>query len=170
MSTNKLPWSQRVTWQMVVVFAIPTLVIGYLGYYIFEPDIRDAGNGYTAVDLKAMSLFDFNQTSGKATDIPEKWRNLDGKKVVLRGEMYAPNEAGDEVHRFDLVYSIAKCCFSGVPQVQHFVNSKPTVGVAPNCNGMLIDVRGTLHVTVKQGDGKVASIYQLDVDEVKPVS
>lgn len=169
-TSTKVPLSQRITWQMVIVFLIPAVAIGYVAKSFFAPDIQDAGNGYKLIDnLKAMSTFAFDQQNGKTTDVPVKWRELDGKKVKIIGEMYAPNEAGDDVHRFDIVYSIAKCCFSGTPQVQHFVNSQAPTGV-PNYNGSLVEVSGTLHVGVVKDKDKVASIYRLDVEGVKPVS
>lgn len=169
-TSPKVPLSQRITWQMVIVFLIPAVAIGYVAKSFFAPDIQDAGNGYKLIDnLKAMSTFAFDQQNGKLTDIPVKWRELDGKKVKIIGEMYVSRESGDQIHDFDIVYSIAKCCFSGTPQVQHFVTSKAPQGV-PNYYGSLVEVSGTLHVNVVKDKDKVASIYQLDVQDVKPMS
>ena len=59
--------------------------------------MKQLGGGYTYVDLKAMSTFTFDQNNGTINDVPAKWRELDGKKVVLHGEMWEPTGAGPTV-------------------------------------------------------------------------
>ena len=65
-----------------------------------------------------------DQMNATMQDIPEKWRALEGKKFMAVGEMWAPNYAGDSerLSYFQLVYSKTKCCFSGPPLAQHFVD------------------------------------------------
>jgi hypothetical protein len=71
------------------------------------------------------------------------------------------------ISNFDLCYSIAKCCFNGPPQVQHFVKSTVVNGKKVPYYDGLVRVTGTLHVNVKTDElGKVASVYQLDVERV----
>jgi hypothetical protein len=119
-----------------------------------------------------MSTFTFDQVNGKLQDIPQKWRELDGQKVVLKGEMYNPLGVGQTVDQFVLVYSIAKCCVTTTPQVQHFVHSKVIPGkTVNNYEGAgTVEVRGVLHVNVKREEGQVSSVYQLDVESVAPYS
>jgi hypothetical protein len=154
---------------MIVFIAVVAFVPLWV-MYTYVSDVMNQGVGakkgdYTEVELKWMSSFDFNQQTGTIDDVPKRWRDLDGKKVILHGEIWAPNSAGPEMTAFDLCYSIAKCCFSGPPQVQHFVRSKSVAGPLPNYSG-LVEVRGTLHVNVIPGPDKIASVYQLDVDSV----
>jgi hypothetical protein len=122
------------------------------------------------VNLKAMSTFTFDQVNGKLQDIPQKWRELDGQKVVLKGEMWEPLGTGQTVDNFVLVYSIAKCCVTTTPQVQHFVHSKVIPGKTVNYYQGTVEVRGVLHVNVKREEGQVSSVYQLDVESVSPYS
>ena len=132
--------------------------------------IKQRSDGVTDVDLKAMSLFPLDQQAGQTVDVPERFRALDGKKVSLVGEMYAPNAAGNAVGQFDLVYSIAKCCFSGPPQVQHFIKSSPQkAGEGMPYYGGLVRVTGTLHVGVERDAEKVSSVYRLTVDAIEPI-
>lgn len=170
----KIPLRERVNFRMIAFAAVMLLVIGYPIYLYVESEvtggIREGAGGYKQVDLKAMSSFDLDQVYGRIDDIPKRWRELDGQKVELIGEMWAPNAAGFETNYFELVYSISNCCMSGPPQVQHFVNSKPVNGLVPNYHGVLVKVKGTLHVDLKPGDGKIGSVYQLDVESVEPVS
>ncbi len=171
-SAVKIPLSERINVRMIVFCALVALVVG-LPTYIFVHEkltggIVDLGNGVKQVDLKAMSNFSFNQKNGTINDVPPQWRALNGQKVQLYGEMWTGNSAAPEIEYFDLVYSIAKCCFSGPPQIQHFVASTSAKqGPMPYIPG-LVKVTGTLHVNVKQGDGKVDSVYQLDVESIEP--
>lgn len=163
---------QRINLRLVVFIAIIAAPVAWALYTFVRSEIthgiEDVGGGYKQVDLKAMSSFPFDQVHGTIEDIPKIWRDLDGQKVILYGEIWAPDSASPDLDHFDLCYSIAKCCFSGPPQVQHFVKSRVIRGTVPYYSG-LVKVRGTLHVDVKQGEGKVASIYQLDVESVEPV-
>src|SRR4051812_28573199 len=160
----KVPLSERINVRMIVFFGVIGLLIGYPVYWFVHEQltggISDAGGGYKEVDLKAMSLFNFDQSNGKLTDIPQKWRDLDGKKVILYGEMWQPYSANSQVAGFDLCYSIAKCCFSGPPQVQHFVQSKVINGKNADYYSGLVKATGTLHVNVKRDAEKVSSVYQ----------
>ncbi|MGC4030523.1 MAG: hypothetical protein QM754_02075 [Tepidisphaeraceae bacterium] len=149
------------------IFGIPA----YMGLKeYFTQGVSQRADGSFEVDLKAMSLFPLDQQNGRTEDVPERFRALDGKKVSLVGEMWAPNASSDRVGSFDLVYSIAKCCFSGPPQVQHFVKSTPTkAGTGMPFYSGLVRVTGTLTVDVQRDADKVSSVYRLSVDSVDPI-
>ena len=172
-ATEKLPLRERFNFRMIFFIAFVLLLVGYPIYWMVKMQvtggIEQVAGGYTYVDLKAMSTFTFDQTNGTINDVPAKWRELDGKKVVLHGEMWEPSGAGPTVDNFELVYSIAKCCFSGPPQIQHFVHSKAQPGAKLNYYQGTVEVKGILHVNVKKDAGAVTSVYQLDVESVDPV-
>jgi hypothetical protein len=171
----RVPLSERINFRMLLFVGVIALMIGYPVYWFIHEQvtggISDAGGGYTHVDLKAMSLFNFDQSDGRLSDIPQKWRDLDGKKVVLEGEMWQAYNAGNRIGGFDLCYSIAKCCFSGPPQIQHFVQSKVVPGKEVENYSGTVKVTGTLHVNVKKDPqvGKIISVYQLDCERVEPM-
>jgi hypothetical protein len=172
-TATKTPILERINLRLIVFAAVVLTIIGYPAYVFIKAEVtggvEDAGGGYKLVDLKAMSLFDFDQSHGQLEDIPKRWRELDGQKVILCGEIAPGSSAGPLVNQFSLCYSVAKCCFQGPPQVQHFVNSRPIKGAVPWYSG-LVKVKGTLHIDVKQGEGKIDSIYQMDVESVEPMS
>jgi hypothetical protein len=118
------------------------------------------------IDLKALGNFPFDDQNGSIKDVPQEWRSLDGKKVVLEGFMYSRSSAG--VPRdFEFVYDRIKCCFGGPPKVQervfvHVPNGK-NVDYIDECAKIV----GTLHVHV-ENKGKVNTIYTMDVDKVEP--
>lgn len=156
----------------VVAFIIVIgLLIGYpLKEFIFYKPIKTGVNGFMEVDLKGISLFPFDQTKGKFEDIPADFRALDGKKVTVVGEMYQPYSAGQTVDGFQLVYSIAKCCFNGPPQIQHFVQAKAVPGSNIQYYGAQVKVSGTMHVKVTTDDeGKITGVYHMDVERVEPM-
>jgi hypothetical protein len=166
----KVPLSERINFRLLTFAIIALVLVGTPIYWyaelVLSGGIRVRGD-VTEVDLKAMSSFPFDQVNGTIDDIDPKWRALDGKKVELVGEMWLSDSAGDQVPKFDLVYSIAKCCFSGPPQIQHFVQAKGRDGkLLPYYQG-LVKVTGTLHVNVKKGPERIESVYQMDVDSIE---
>lgn len=168
----KPPLSQRINVRMIVFAAVMLLLIGYPTYNYLDValtgGVKDLGNGYKQVDLKAMSTFPFDQQSGTINDVPPQWRALDGQKVVLYGEMWNDVSAADQLETFELVYSIAKCCLSGPPQIQHFIHSKVIDGGKAQYHPGQVKVTGTLNVEVMRADGQIISVYQLYVDSVEP--
>lgn len=170
---TKLPLSQRINWRIIGFTAIVLFLFGYPAYLYLDTELtggmKQRGE-YTEVDLKAMSTFAFDKVAGRMEDIPERYRALDGKKVILEGEMWAPNEAGQTVSRFDLVYSISQCCFTGPPQVQHFVKAKPMNGPVPNLHWTRVRVTGVLRVNLEREQGEVTGVYHLDVESIERVT
>jgi hypothetical protein len=146
-------------------------IIGWVGWTALSSAMTGGvvnRGDYYDVDLKYISLFPLDQQTGVTADVPERFRALDGKKVVLVGEMWAPNAAGPAVGSFDLCYSIAKCCFSGPPQAQHFVKSVSSKnGEALPLYDGLVRVKGTLSVGVVNDGGKVQSVYRMKVDSIE---
>ncbi len=157
----------------IIVFCVVALTIIGFPMYVFTESvltggIRDRGD-YVEVDLKTMSSFEFDQVNGTIDDVPEKWRALDGKRVMLVGEMWNAQAADDSLASFELVYSIAKCCFSGPPKIQHFVHSTVVDGKKVTYYPAQVRVLGTLHVDVKHEEGRVSSIFTYDVESVEPI-
>ena len=172
-TTVKVPLSQRINPRVLIFAAVILLVIGYPLYIFISESVTGGVHDYGSfklVDLKAMSNFEMDQYTATADSIPPQWRALDGQKVALDGEIWDAQGAGDKLKKFQLCYSIAKCCFNGPPKVQHFVDSTVADNASVNYSDNLVRVTGTLHVKVKHDDGspKITSIYQLDVDKVEP--
>lgn len=169
-TTLKAPLSERINVRLIVIGLVALFLVGTPIYWyvdqVVSGGIKQRGD-VTEVNLMAMVTFPFSQTDGTIDDVPPQWRSLNGKKVELVGEMVLGNSAGDLVKQFELVYSISKCCASGPPQIQHFVQAKAKDGkMVPYYPG-LVRVTGTLHVDVKKGPEKVESVYQLEVESVE---
>jgi hypothetical protein len=164
-------WTMR-TAIRVVVFAV--VMVGLIAYPVYvyldaavSGGIKRRGD-VIVVDLKAMSDFDINQFAGTDENIPRKFRDLDGKRVECTGEMWAPYSAGGRLDRFELCYSIAKCCFGGPPRVQCFVHVTVPQGRDVQYHQGLVTVTGVLHVGVTRSHGKIQSVYRMEIQAVKP--
>ncbi len=166
-----VPLSERVNFRLFAFLAIAIALVGMPIYWYVDEAVSGGikvRGDVIEVNLKAMSTFPFDQTNGKMQDVPAKWRQLNGKKIEVVGEMWLGNSAADEVNQFELVYSIAKCCFSGPPQIQHFVQAKVEDGKKlPYMRG-LVKVTGTLKVNIVRGPEGVQSVYQMDVESINP--
>jgi len=171
-SAVKIPLSERFNFRVIIFVGVIALLVGYPVYVLVREQVsggvRSAGGGYTQVNLKALGNFEFDNSNGTINDVPAKWRELDGKKLVLEGEIYAPNEASDEIHRFELVYNIQKCCFNGPPKVQERVFCIVPDGKTAQYVSGTARVKGTLHINVKSDMGKINALYVLDVHSVEP--
>jgi hypothetical protein len=131
--------------------------------------IHDHGT-FKEVDLKAMSSFDMDQVNAKMEDIPARYRALEGQKVLLIGEMWAPQEAGEgRLSYFVLVYSKTKCCFSGPPLAQHFVDANVMRGASVYYYDTPVRVWGKIHISIRKDAGVIKSIYHVDVEKVVPI-
>ncbi len=130
--------------------------------------VVNRGN-YLEVDLKWISSFEMDPDNATDQSVPKQFRDLDGKRVLLIGEMYKPNAANGSISDFDLVYSISKCCVTSSPKIQHFVQSTVVPGKAVGYYNGLVKAIGKLHVGVqKKEGGKVSSVYRFDVESVDP--
>ncbi len=163
------PWWQKTSWRGIMLFATVVFLFGYPTYLYMDSVITGGitrRGDLLVVDLKAMSSFEMDQDAGTSEDIPQRYRQLDGKRVLLTGQMYEPYEADGKIRAFTLVYSITNCCFNGPPKVQHFVAASVLPGHDAEYSSDLVDVVGTLHVGVRSAAGHVQSVYRIDVEKV----
>jgi hypothetical protein len=166
------PLSERLNlrlWLFLGIIALPFL---WAMWMIFGADTITRHGDYYAVDLKGMGNFVFDAKRDTEKAIPKEVLALDGKKVRFEGEMYAPNAATQEVHDFQLVYSIVECCLGGPPKVQERVFATvPADKKIHNYSGRQVTCIGTLHVkVVRDGSGEAVSVFTMDVDDVQPRS
>jgi hypothetical protein len=173
-----VPLAERVNIRMLVFAGIVLFLLGWPIYTFLSETltsgIHDRGS-YKEVNLKALGQFGFEPRGGTIADVPSQYRALDGQKVLLEGEIWAPHEAGSEITRFELVYSIQKCCFGGPPLVQERVFcTVPNGKLQYNSSGGYHKVLGTLHVTLRRDKledgrlGPVVEVYHLDALSVEP--
>ncbi|MGA2440816.1 MAG: hypothetical protein ABSH08_07645 [Tepidisphaeraceae bacterium] len=158
------------SWRTYALIATALFLFGY-PIYIYTDALITGGitrrGDLLVVDLKALSSFEIDQDTGTTQDIPLRYRQLDGKRVLLVGQMWDPYVADGQIRIFTLVYSISNCCFNGPPKVQHFIQATVPAGQAVEYSSDFVDVTGTLHVGVQAAEGHVQSVYRIDVEKVK---
>ena len=163
---------RKINWRVVFFAALLLSIVGTPAYVYLKAatsgGIYSRGN-LVEVDIYAMSNFEFDQISGVTADVPKRYRELDGKRVLLCGEMWASHSAAGQVDGFDLVYSIGKCCLGGPPKIQHFIKATVQKRGSVDFHSGQVNVIGILHVNVQTGEGRVQSVYRIDVERVDPV-
>jgi hypothetical protein len=160
---------RRFSWPAFWAIATLVFLFGYPAYLYVDTlitgGITQRGD-LLVVDLKALSSFEMDQDSGTSDDIPQRYRALDGKRVLLTGQMWDPYTASGKIRAFTLVYSISNCCFNGPPRVQHFIQATVPAGKDIDYSPDFVDVVGTLHVGVQSAAGHVQSVYRIDVEKM----
>ena len=170
---TKAPITERINFRVITFVAIIVGLVAFLFggaiKHVLTGGIVDRGD-YVEVDLYTISNFEMDQNTGTDNSLPPDFRGLDGKRVQLIGEMYKAAEirgTGD-IQQFDLVYSISKCCVTSSPKIQHFIQSKVVPGKKVRYYPGLVKVIGTLHVGVQKQDGRIVSVYRMDVESTEP--
>src|SRR5258708_10376784 len=109
----KLPLSQRLNPRILIFVAVLLFLLGWPVYTFLSETltagIHDRGD-YKEVDLKAMCCFRMDPISATLKDIPEKYRALDGQRVMLTGFVVPTEHSGYEITNFSLLYSYACGC------------------------------------------------------------
>jgi hypothetical protein len=122
---------------------------------------------YVEVDLKALGFFPLDPYHDSDAEIPKQFRRLDGRRVVMDGEMYNPY-GGNAVDDFQLVYSRSGRRFE-IPKVQERVFAVAPDGQEVPYFSVPVRVWGVLHVGVQRdNDGRISSVYRMNVHGVAP--
>jgi hypothetical protein len=165
--------SKGINFRLVGFIAVVCLPVAWMTYTFIKlsvsSGIEQVGD-YKQVDLKALGNFPFDDMFDTDQAVPEVYRKLDGQKVLLIGRMYVDFTAEPTVDRFQLVYNIANCCFNGPPRVQERVFAHVPAGSnkkMPVYSDMT-EVYGTLHVKAQRENGRVISLFDMDVEKMRP--
>jgi hypothetical protein len=170
----KRSWWSQINLRIVIFCAVIGTLIG-VPTYIWLDELITGGvhnyGSYTEVDLKAMSTFDMDLVNGTIEDVPARFRALEGKEVLMIGEMWSPNMAGDDdLNNFTLVYSRAKCCYNGPPLPQCAVDASVIKGKHAVYTDLPVKVWGKLHVEVTRAPGGViTAVYHVVVERLEAI-
>jgi hypothetical protein len=167
------PLRERINVRLAIMLAVLGLAFAYLLYLPIHMALSNGvehHNGYDVVDLKELGNFVFDQNNGTINDVPKRWRELDGKRVVLEGFMWDGQNAGSRLGKFQFVYNVQLCCFGGPPKVQErvFARCPPhkSIGFASD----LRKLTGILHVKLdRDAEGVVTSVFTMDVEKSERV-
>jgi len=122
---------------------------------VYETTIKELGN------------FDYDQNEGG--NIPNDVKALSGSKIRLKGFMI-PMDQAESITSFALVPDLFACCFGQPPQIQHTLVASTPKGKAVSYYPDEIVVEGRLIVEEKKEDGFLISVFEVEVDSVRPAS
>jgi hypothetical protein len=168
----RAPLAERFNFRVIVFVGVVAVLLGWPIYYFVHETITQGvvnHGDYSVVNLKAMGYFPLDPLRGNLADIPKVYRELDGKRVVLGGQIAYPDSAGSAVNQFQLVWNIVSCCFGGPPKVQERVFAR-TLGGHRMIRPVGDDARvtGFLHVKLKRDEtGSIVSVYEMDVEKIE---
>ena len=103
------------------------------------------------------------------TEIPDKVKQLNEKKVAITGFMLPIDVDKGKVKRFLLLKSTMSCCFGVAPRINEviYVESSKKQKI-PTVMDIPITVFGKLSVSQQfREDLMLMGVYQLELDEVK---
>jgi len=120
-----------------------------------------------AIGIKDLGNFDYD--ADKGGNIPEDVKKLSGSKIRVTGFMI-PLDQADNISNFSLVPSLFACCFGQPPQIQHQIVVHTPKGKSVGYYPDEIVCEGTLKVDEKKDDGYIVSVFELDVQSVKPAA
>lgn len=99
--------------------------------------------------------------------IPERIRELDGKRVRIRGYMMPTVVEGKGVKEFLVVVNTFVCCYGQTPNVHEYIVVKMNGKLAPILENVPLRFEGTLKVGDIYENGYWTGIYAMECNEVK---
>lgn len=120
-------------------------------------------------DHVRMTYDDLQPSAEDAEIVPAAARELDGKKVFIKGYVYQPKGGQTEgLKHFVLVRDRKQCCFGGNPKVTDMIQVKLKGKLEAEFNMQPRALAGIFHVRPSRGmDGLGDAIYQLEADYLK---
>jgi hypothetical protein len=121
------------------------------------------------VELTIKELGNFEYDADNGGNIPKGVRDLSGSTIRVVGFMI-PMDQADNITQFALVPSLFACCFGQPPSVQHTIVVNCPKGKAVSYYPDEILVEGVLKVEEKKEDGFIVSVFEVDVNSVRPAA
>jgi len=102
-----------------------------------------------------------------ADQIPVPIKELDGKRVAVKGFMVPDGQDSGKIKTFMLVRDQTVCCYGRIPRMNEWISVAMKAGKNTNLiKDQAVTVFGTLHVGEVKERGVVLSVYRFDADDV----
>ena len=117
-------------------------------------------------DIDLLRVLNMEPVTPNAPDLMPKWlRDLDGKRVRIRGFMYPPFEETG-IERFVLARDNQICCFGRNPKVYDLIDVQMRPGVSTHyIQNRPFDVTGVFHIA-PVADPDLLQLYSIDDAQV----
>lgn len=133
-------------------------------------------DGYLKIGFDRLSGYTFNPAPfdpakpnspppSSADQIPDRIKQLDGKKAVITGFMLPTQTSNGLVTELLLLKDPMMCCYGVTPQMNEWVIVKLKKGVRA-LQDVPLAFYGTLHVKEIFDAGYLSGIYQLDAEKM----
>ena len=132
-----------------------------------KPHVKPKPGEVRELTIKELGNFEYDADSGG--NIPKDVRDLSGSTIRVTGFMI-PMDQADNITQFALVPSLFACCFGQPPSVQHTIVVNCPKGKAVSYYPDEIVVEGGLKVEEKKEDGFIVSVFEMDVNSVRPAA
>ena len=134
-------------------------------------------NGYLKVGFERLSGFTFNPAPydpakpntpppSAADQIPERVKQLDGKKTMLTGFMLPVKTDKGLVTEFLLMKDPMMCCYGVVPQINEWIVVHMANKGVPAMQDVPLSFFGTLRVKELYDNGYLSGIYLLEGEKM----
>jgi len=114
-------------------------------------------------DIDLLKVLNMEPVTPDAPHLMPAWlKNLDGKRIRIRGFMY-PTFQETGLQRFVLARDNEICCFGRDPKIYDVFGVKMRSGETTNyIQGRPFDVVGVFHIRPQEDDGKLFTLYEID--------
>jgi hypothetical protein len=134
-------------------------------------------NGYLKVGFERLAGFPFNPAPydpakpntpppSAADQIPERVKQLDGKKAVITGYMLPVKTDKGLVTEFLLMKDPMMCCYGIVPQINEWIVVHMTNNGVQALQDVPLSFYGKLHVKEQFDNGYLSGIYLLEAEKM----
>jgi hypothetical protein len=158
--------SMKVVNGKIVVQKLP----GGVRLLVPDTDIRTEADGVLRItydDLDLLRILNMDPVTPDAVDYFPDWlKNLDGKKVRIRGFMGPTFEAAD-LTQFVIARDLGECCFGPGARIYNLVMVEMRPGKTANYVALRpIDVVGTFHINLDVEQDTILGLYAISDAQV----
>lgn len=136
-------------------------------------------DGYLKLGFDRLSGFPFNPAAydsakpdspppSAADQIPDRVKQLDGKKALVTGFMLPVKTDKGLVTEFLLMKDPMMCCYGVVPQINEWIVVRMTNNGVQALQDVPISFYGKLHVKELYDNGYLSGIYLLEAEKMAP--
>jgi hypothetical protein len=166
--THERGWRAHRVWHLMTMAVIGASI----GVTLAAPmSVRAADSEYQEINFTVLSAFDYDlpdplEQSSKLNlnQVPARVKNLNGKKVSVRGFMLPLDIQPDGVSLFMLNASFDMCYFGAPVRMNEWILVRMKPGKKATFSHLAFRVSGVLEVGEEVKNGRVQSLYRMQAD------
>ncbi len=151
-----------VAWTGTIACLLILIIGGSLYGYEYATEVPE---GYSR-----MSFTDLKPKNPMVDPIPDLARQLDGKKVFVKGYVHPGVQGMGEIRNFILVPDMKTCCFGGQPKIWDMIEVRLKTPQGVTYNRRVRKLAGVFRLNPnvrKMAGGITSGYYELEVEHVE---